>query len=103
MDTKRIETLKSQLIALIENYDNRTKKGLENRNAMVAKIKKGEIPTGYRYDFLQTSAYKVVDTLGELAQQFDDEHPDDRCTSVDFIDILSAAIEVIREVSNKIG
>lgn len=93
--------LKAGLIEIIGNSDEALQNGTKLRNRLAQQIQLGETPTGYRYDFLVNSAYRLIDELGNIARDFNDAHPDDRCSTIDFCDILATATEIIKQNSEK--
>lgn len=73
------------------------KRALEDRMRIARQLAAGEEPTGYRVDFVRSSAMKVIDLLGDLGEEFDNKYKGlDRCTPLDLIDILQTCINNIR-------
>ena len=59
-------------------------------------LEQGGQPGGYRAQWLKDSAMVIIDTLGDLAQDFDDSHCDDRCSANDLFDIMATAIGILK-------
>jgi len=73
------------------------KRGLEDRVRIAQQLAAGEEPTGYRVDFVRASAMKVLDTLGDCGEEFDNKYKGlDRCSPLDLIDILQTCINNIK-------
>ena len=54
--------------------------------------------TNYRTEWVRDSVLRVVDTLAEIARDFDAKHPDDQCTTKDFGDILMSTIRALQSL-----
>jgi hypothetical protein len=92
MDPLQIKFANEVLYSLLTTQKKRLENSVQKRNALMASIDRGENPTGYRADFLRDSAKRVLMELASIAKDFNDAHPDDRCTAQDFVDILNTTI-----------
>jgi hypothetical protein len=80
---------------LTEKLD-RLKHGAILRQTMFDTIQRGETPKGYRADWLRKQAAHLNSALGEIARKFDAEHPDDKCSVQDLLDILATTTDLYR-------
>lgn len=60
-------------------------------------IERGE--ENYRTEWLREAVLKVIDTLGEVARDFNVKHPRDLCTAKDFGDILISTIATLKRAA----
>jgi hypothetical protein len=76
---------------LLEQSKDRLARGAQLRAAMQRQIEAGLTPTGYRADFLDKTSREIVEWLCAAAEKFNKDHPDDMCSTADFLDILMTA------------
>jgi len=79
------------LRTLAGTHEAALKRGLMRRTEMVKAMEKGESVSGYRSDWISQSADRVLQVLRECAKTLHEEHPDDRASALDLIDILATA------------
>lgn len=70
--------------------------GEEVRSRLAAAEKRGEKIGGYRVEFLTASRKAVLRTLVAQADAFNRQFPHDRCSQVDFLDILNGVAKDLR-------
>jgi hypothetical protein len=75
--------------------------GLVLRDRMWDRLKRGEAPGGYRYDWLLEMAKAVIRMLGKEADNFDKAHPGDRASVEDLKDMLKFALTLLEKNANK--
>ncbi len=85
----QIEATVTTLVNVIRHQERRLRNAMAMRKTIGEALARGEDPVHYRLDFIRSSVLRVNDALAECARQFDEEHPDDRCSAADFIDILA--------------
>lgn len=95
-DSEKIEFAVSVFMALSGENQDRLIRAKLDRDRMHAAIKRGEKPVGYRPEWIKASAIKLVDVLAEMAKAFDAEHPTDKATNGDLLDILSTTAALFR-------
>ena len=80
-------------VQLTSQHANRLKRGTKLREKMHNAVAEGKRPTGYRAEWLRASAIKIVEVLGEIAEEFDEKHAADwdKSSILDLMDILSTA------------
>jgi hypothetical protein len=66
--------------------------GSELRGSMHKQIKKGVEPDTYRWFWIKTEAKGLMPFLAEAAHRLNEDHPSDRASIDDMIDILKMAI-----------
>lgn len=88
-DAEKIQYTTSVFVAMVSEREDRLARGVRMRNAMHEQIARGEKPTGYRPEWLKHSAIKLVQTLQQMASDFDKAHPDDKCSVADLLDVLA--------------
>ncbi len=75
--------------------------GLVLRDRMWDQLKRGVVPSGYRYDWLLTTARSVIKLLGKESENFDTAHPGDRASVEDLKDALRFALSMLEKNSTK--
>jgi hypothetical protein len=95
-DTEKQEFATTAFTALATEKQDRLTNGLVLRQQMHDAIKRGERPPGYRPAWLKTQSLDLVRILTEIAQRFDAEHPDDRCSVSDIMDVLATTMGLFR-------
>jgi hypothetical protein len=74
---------------LMAESKDRLARGAQLRAAMQRQIGAGIVPTGYRADFLDRVSDQIITLLCAAAEMFNQEHPDDLCSTADFCDVLA--------------
>ena len=93
------EQVNQAFINIIVSHQNRLQRGIKLRELMRKDLENGKTPSGYRYEYLKDSAYKVINLLGKLAEDFDNEHPDDRYSAGDIADVVATVEMLIKTKS----
>jgi hypothetical protein len=98
-----LESMNPQIDAVVSVFcrlANQNVKKLEHgrdlRIAMHEAIVKGQKPVGYRPAFLRESSQVVISLLGELAEEFDQQHQDDKASLHDLMDVLATAVGLLK-------
>jgi hypothetical protein len=81
--------------------ERRLANGAELRQYVKAVVERGEKPTGYRADWLITSADSVLIHLDSLVQKFNEQHPDDMASLADLLDIIMTARKKLLHVADQ--
>lgn len=91
MDSKeKIAYAKFAFLEILDN-DTRLQRGLQLRKEMWDAVKAGKPTTGYRAEWVRRSGLKIVALLKNIAQDFNNQHSDDRASMHDMLDILAQA------------
>ena len=69
----------------------RLQRGLELRKEMHAAQARGEVVMGYRIEWLHKTAQEVIRLVKAAGENFNMLHPDDKCSLLDFGDVLATA------------
>ncbi len=93
---ERIEFTVNVFANLLHNRRDRLATGIRRREEAKEVLEKGG--ENYRTEWIHQSVMRVVDTLTEIARDFDAQHPDDQCTTQDFGDILMSTIRALQRV-----
>lgn len=88
-DAEKMQYATSVFVAMVSEREDRLARGVRLREAMHEQIERGEKPTGYRADWLKQAALKLVRQLQQMASEFDKDHPDDKCSVADLLDVLA--------------
>jgi hypothetical protein len=91
-----IEFAKKVFIALAREHETRMERGARLRKEMHEALQEGREAVGYRPDFIRDSAILIIQALGELAKEFDAEHPDDKCSGADLMDIIATVAGLLK-------
>lgn len=70
--------------------------GMRMRQEMHKALEEGRRPPGYRADWIKSSAATMVSVLGEIAKDFNTEHPDDTCSLADLMDITATTMGLLK-------
>ncbi len=99
----QIDATVTTFINVIRHQERRLRNAAALRKVLGEALDRGEDPAHYRLEFLRTSVLRVNDALAECARQFDAEHPDDRCSAADFIDILATTMHRLQVAARRRG
>lgn len=84
-------------LKLVKNRAERLQHGAKLRNEMHNIIDAGKQPTGYRAEWLKESAAVLIHVLGQIAEDFDDKHADDKASISDLLDVTATAMGSLRK------
>lgn len=87
-DDAKMQYAANVFAALVSDTDARLRRGLALRKAMHEALARGEDPQGYRPKWLKATSLLLVKFIGDQAEKFDAEHPDDRVSVADILDLL---------------
>ena len=71
-------------------------RGFRNREIMHQALDAGIEPEGYRADWIRKSCLRVFSLLEILATEFNAEHTNDRCSSLDLLDIIQSTLSTLQ-------
>jgi len=71
--------------------------GAELRIEMHRSLQQGRRPGGYRADWLKKSSTTLMAVLGKIAEEFDKEHPDDKASLADLMDITATTMGMLKK------
>lgn len=80
------------LTAFYAEQQNRLQRGLQLRKQMHAVIDAGGHPQGYRVEWIKATTRELNRALMKAAGEFNATHPDDRISTLDFLDVLQTAM-----------
>jgi hypothetical protein len=86
----------STILAFVRQNAQRLEDGVATREAIAGALARGEEVHHYRIDWLHESSRRVFDLLQRLGEEFNAAHPDDRCSTRDFGDVLATTSARIR-------
>ncbi len=73
----------------------RLAKGAQDRAAVQEQLQRGEMPTGYRAEWLRRSAMAVITVAAECGERLDVEHPEQAVSLADTLDVLATARRIL--------
>lgn len=79
------------------SIEERVRNGQRLRAKIVDALDGGEAPEGYRWDWINNQTAVLLELLQMIADDFNKKHPEDYCTALDLLDILSLADGRIRK------
>lgn len=90
----------SEALRLIRaNQNSALDNGLKIRDEIRKKIEAGEEPDHYRVDWLRETALQCIGFIGETAKMFNSEHPNDKISQNDMLDVLITAANMVVKYS----
>jgi hypothetical protein len=92
--------------ALKETMDNESRRlanARQLREFLRKQLEAGITPNHYRIDFLRRGSEAVIETLSDVAEEFNHDYPLDKVTAMDLIDILNTTIAKIAASTRVIG
>lgn len=95
-EAEKIEYAASAFEALVGSQQDRLSRGTILRQRMHAALKRGERPEGYRPEWIRECALELVHTLQAMSEEFDLEHPDDKASVGDLLDVLATTTNLFR-------
>ncbi len=81
--------------------EERIRNGQRLRAKILQALEKGEVPEGYRWAWIKSSANQLMELLQMMADDFNKAHPDDMITFIDLLDIVSVADKQLRSTLDK--
>ena len=102
--TKNEEILKIQEILKQVHLQKQSKlmNGMLLRKEIRDALDRGEVPKGYRVDWLGESSHRIMGLLTQISMEFNDEHKDDAISVHDLLDVLTYTMYVLkRELGEK--
>ena len=89
--------LSHQFLQARANLKSRLQAGAADRDRLASSLERGESPTGYRLDWHLQASKKLWGLLVEEARQFNAQHPGDRVSVADMLDVLASATARLTE------
>ena len=74
----------------------RLENGARFRAEMVKTLNRGEVPTGYRVEWIADTTTALFALLSEKAREFNELHPQDAVSISDLMDVLTTAMAKLR-------
>lgn len=93
---QEIEFTVAVLRGVLEKGASRLATSMKRREETYNLIQEGK--DNYRTEWLRGSVLRIIDTLGEIALEFDAAHPDEVCSVQDFGDILASTINSLKKM-----
>jgi len=84
------------LARVLKHERQRLETGYALREHIHQQLSVGQEPEHYRVEWLRDAVSKVIDTLMTIGSDFNRDHPDDKASTADLVDILSSTIATIR-------
>ncbi|NDG28447.1 MAG: hypothetical protein EB120_14875 [Proteobacteria bacterium] len=88
---EKIEFVMKIMEKFVENQELKLARGARLREEIRQTIQKGQMPKGYRAEWLINSGHEILAALSKIAKKFDRDFPDDRASVNDLMDILTTA------------
>lgn len=88
-ETEKIEYATTAFLCLVNEKQDRLRRGLILRQKMHDAIERGEEPTGYRAEWLKGMVKKVAALLAQESEQFNKTYVSDMASVPDLLDILA--------------
>lgn len=99
--TKKAHFAHKVFLALSSSTDSRLMTGLMARQKMREQLDRGESPTGYRAEWLKTTAKRVIVGLAAAAKEFNAEYTNDMISIHDLADVLSTALAMLHRAADE--
>jgi len=100
MADDRVAFVQKTLLDAQSHQNRRLKNGLALRAQIGAALNgDGPEPDHYRVEWLRASTKRMLSLLGDIAREFNKTHPEDACSTHDFVDILATTIGQIKKAS----
>lgn len=99
LKSEKIEFILDVMKRVATSQTVRLQNGARMRDEIRQAIQRGERPKGYRVAWLQESGYEVIKTLTKIAKQFDKEHPQDKASVQDLMDVLSTTMFLLKKAT----
>lgn len=96
MDAAKLDYIARTFDAFVSQNNARLRRGLNRRNKIKEQLQKGENVDNYRVQFIKESAVQLVQDLKTIAQNFNARYDDDMASSLDLIDIIQTAQEILK-------
>lgn len=77
------------LAAYVEDTERKIAYGLASRRAALKQIKAGQTPTGYRAEWIRTTAQRVLKVLEDASDEFNVQFSWDKVSVADLGDVLA--------------
>lgn len=84
------------LINALHSHAAKLKHGSELRDEIHEALASGVEPNHYRVEWIKDSVVQIFGQLEEIAREFNRNHPEDRCSTEDYNDILASALATLR-------
>jgi hypothetical protein len=90
-DIEKIDYATTAFQCLVNEQQNRLRRGLILRQKMHNAIERGEDPDDYRARWMKETTGKLARFLAEEAERFNKQHVNDMASVADLLDILATA------------
>lgn len=92
MHSDEIQQISDIFCSLLNNQEARLARGAKMRQEMHEQIARGVKPSGYRADWVRSSAFRLIKELQNLGIEFNETHTNDQCSIGDMIDVVTTAL-----------
>jgi hypothetical protein len=99
METPKIDFTIRVFVKLAQDREDRLQRGARLRKEMHKALESGENPVGYRVSWIKESSLSIIDLLSDIAKEFDRQHIDDKCSSIDLLDIVTTVFGLLKKHS----
>lgn len=89
---QEIEATQHAFSQVIRRERQRLANGFKMRDYLAEQLASGVYPDHYRITWIEDGVTSVINHLRDLAIRFDEEHPNDKVSAHDFVDVLRSAI-----------
>lgn len=101
MDPLKLTFITEVFQTLVNKNNKSIQKSVETRKELSEQIKRGEEPTGERAEWIRASAHRLVNELEQIAKDFNEEYPDQRCSAQDLMDVLATTTAWFKKATSK--
>jgi hypothetical protein len=91
----QIEETQLAFSQVIRREKRRLQNGYAMREYIGQQLRDGVSPEHYRVDFIEQGIDRVIGLLGDMSNEFNEAHPNDKISAHDFIDVLKSTINTI--------
>lgn len=96
-----MDTEISEAVGVFVRYanlrQNRLEYGMKMRAEMHKALTEGKRPPGYRAHWIKENAAVLLSVLGEIAKDFDSQHPEDKCSLADLMDVTATCMGMLKK------
>lgn len=98
IDKEQAEHANGVFIALAKSAQERLANGLKRREEIREQLMKGINPSGYRAAWLDETATRLTELLGQCAREFNEDHTDDMISAHDIGDVIATILHRFEQV-----
>jgi hypothetical protein len=102
LSDQQLQALADYLLLITTDSGVKLRWGYQQREQMRQVLQKGQVPKGYRADWIKKTKMALIDTLHREAEVFNDTYRHDLISVNDMADALSTTLETLRVACRKI-